>query len=77
MGNLKNPVKAIRAFCVECMGGNATYVKECTTETCPLHPFRNGKNPYRTRQLTDEQRQAAAERLRAARERKTKEAQHE
>lgn len=78
MADIRSPAKAIRAFCIECMGGNSNYVRECTTTSCSLHPFRFGKNPYRTpRQLTEEQKQAAAERLRAVREAKTKEAQYE
>jgi len=43
----KNPVKAIREFCKECMGGQANLVKDCTTEVCALHDFRMGKNPFR------------------------------
>ena len=72
-----NPVKAIREFCLQCCGGKAVDVKECTSTICPLKPFRFGKNPYRTkRTMTDEQREKAAERLKAAREKKC-EAAHE
>jgi len=67
----KNPVKAIREFCVECCGGSSTEVKSCTSVNCALHPFRLGKNPYRTkREMTDEQREAAKNRLAEARKRK-------
>lgn len=76
MANLQNPTKAIQAFCNECMGGNKYWVKDCRTEACPLWPFRMGKNPYRMgRQMTDEQKQAAVQRLCAARQRKFEEAQ--
>lgn len=64
-----NPVKAIRAFCVDCCGGSTNEVKLCPSVRCALYPFRFGRNPYRTkRELTEEQRVAAAERLRIARE---------
>ena len=64
-----NPVKAIRAKCLDCCCGQLREVERCPVEQCALHPFRFGKNPYRSRrELTDEQRRAAAERLRRARE---------
>ena len=63
MEKITSPLKAIKAFCVDCMGGQPTYVKDCTSTNCPLYAFRMGKNPYNTRQLTDEQRKAASERM--------------
>lgn len=77
MANLKSPVKAIHAFCVDCMGGHESYIKTCTTDTCPLHPFRLGKNPYLKRELTPEQRATMVARLAAGKQRKLEEAQHE
>lgn len=66
-----NPVKAIRAFCIDCCGGSAYEVKLCTAPKCALYPFRLGKNPYRTkREMTEEQRAEAAERLAKARQNK-------
>lgn len=66
---LKNPVKAIRAKCLDCCCSQLREVELCPSERCPLWPFRFGRNPYRTkRELTEEQRVAAAERLRIARE---------
>lgn len=66
-----NPVKAIRAFCVDCCGGSVYEVKLCTAPNCALYPFRLGKNPYRTkREMTEEQRAEAAERLAKARQNK-------
>ena len=60
-----NPVKAIRAFCVECCGGSSNEVKLCPSVRCALYPFRFGKNPFRAkRELTDEQRAALSERMR-------------
>lgn len=59
-----NPVKAIRAYCLECVCGSSEEVKRCHIEECPLYPFRFGKNPFRTkREYTEEQRRAMASRL--------------
>lgn len=41
-----SPKNAIRAFCVECMGGMIAEVDRCTSLKCSLYPFRMGKNPY-------------------------------
>ena len=68
MSEIKNPVKAIREFCMECCGGSSADVRDCTSVVCPLKPFRFGKNPYRSkREMTVEQKEAACERLRNAR----------
>ena len=66
----KSPVKAIREFCIECMGGrdsegNAKRISECQVPVCPLFEFRLGKNPYHTQNLTKEQRMERANRLNA------------
>lgn len=72
MEEIRNPVKAIRAFCVECCGGSSNEVKLCPATECQLYAFRFGKNPYRTkREMSEEQKAAAAERLRRARKQKT------
>lgn len=64
----KNPVKAIREFCLDCCGESSSAVKECTAVNCALYPFRLGKNPFRTkREMTDEQKEAAKIRLAEAR----------
>ena len=66
---ITNPVKAIRAFCIDCCGGSSNEVKLCTAPKCALYPFRLGKNPYRTKRvMTDEQRAEATERLAKARQ---------
>lgn len=65
-----SPLSAIKEFCIDCMGGQPRMVKGCTAEKCPLYPFRTGHNTLRQRQMTDEQRQLAAERLKQAREAK-------
>lgn len=40
------PKNAIRAMCVNCMGGYVAEIARCTSKGCPLHPFRMGKNPF-------------------------------
>lgn len=41
------PTKAIRKYCLSCCLEQPIEVKLCPDDTCPLHPFRMGKNPYR------------------------------
>ncbi len=65
---ITSPIKAIRAYCIECSGGNMAEVRECTVKHCELYAFRFGKNPYIKRTMTEEQRAASAERLKKARE---------
>jgi hypothetical protein len=65
---LKSPVKAIREFCIECMGGrgNEGYMKQisdCGSPDCAVFEFRFGKNPYHNQHLTAEQRKERADRL--------------
>jgi len=70
---ITSPMKAIRAFCVECCGGSAHEVSLCPAKECQLYEFRFGKNPYRSkREMSEEQKAAASERLRLAREKKGK-----
>lgn len=47
IGNIRNRATAIRAYCISCQGFELTGVKECPSLTCPLHPFRMGKDPFR------------------------------
>lgn len=71
MANLQNPVKAIHAFCTECIG-SVRDIPKCPSKGCALYPFRTGKNPYRAeRRLTEEQIEKRRETLAKARE-KTK-----
>lgn len=66
---IRSPLRAIKANCLECCCGQQNEVKLCTCSTCPLYPFRLGRNPFvKKRVMTEEQRAAAAERLRKARE---------
>jgi hypothetical protein len=41
------PVKAIRAKCLDCCGGDKPEVRDCAAINCPLHPYRMGRNPNR------------------------------
>lgn len=69
---IQSPLKAIRANCLQCVGGSAYEVRTCTAKNRYLFPFRFGKNPYtKKREMTEEQRAEAADRLRKARERRT------
>ena len=67
-----NPIKAIREKCLDCCCYQKEEVKLCTCTDCPLYPFRMGKNPFRKkRELSEEQREQAAERLQSARKAKS------
>jgi hypothetical protein len=60
----KNPLKALRARCLDCCCGAASEVRKCTAVNCPSWPFRMGINPFREKRvLSPEQRQAMAKRL--------------
>jgi len=39
-----SPLKAIRSFCLECVGYQQAEVKDCMGDECPLFKFRYGKN---------------------------------
>ena len=59
-----NVLKAIRLKCLDCCCDSANEVKLCPCEKCPLHPFRFGKNPYRTKkEYTEEEKKAMADRF--------------
>ena len=63
-GVITSRAKAIRAKCLDCCCGQYKEVKHCPATTCPLYPFRLGKDPFRkARTYTDEQREAARKRL--------------
>lgn len=64
------PLSAIKAFCIDCLGGQPKLVKGCTSKNCPLWPYRTGHNTNSKRTMTDEQCRAASERLKKAREAK-------
>lgn len=41
------PVKAIRAWCLDCSGFQPKEVRLCLHTACPLYFYRFGKNPNR------------------------------
>lgn len=58
-GGVDSYKTAIRAHCVECMGGLVQSIKGCTSITCSLYPFRMGENPFDARtQKAKQQREA-------------------
>ena len=59
-----SPLKAIRAKCLECSNGSFAEVRLCPIVDCNLYFWRFGKNPNRKRELSPEQRQVAADRMR-------------
>ena len=67
---MATPLSAIHNFCISCMGDQPRLVKDCTTKSCPLWPYRTGHNINSKRTMTEEQRQMAVERLKKAREAK-------
>lgn len=69
-GIIGGPVlDAIRAKCLDCCADQRAEVAKCTAAKCALWPFRMGTNPFRAkREMSDEQRAAAGDRLRRARE---------
>lgn len=48
---IKNRATAIRAYCYWCQGGFSPGIRECASITCPLWPFRLGKDPLRGYEL--------------------------
>lgn len=44
---ITTPLKSIRAFCVECQGGNQKATILCISLDCALYAYRQGKNPAR------------------------------
>ena len=39
------PMRAIRLFCVECMGGSYREIAGCADKWCPLYLYRTGRKP--------------------------------
>ena len=71
--NIKHgPAKAIRLFCIECMGGQKRFVKDCESAHCALWHFRMGKDPRRSKSVSDARRRELSERMRSRRALKEK-----
>ena len=65
----KNPLKALRARCLDCCCGVASEVRKCTAVMCPSWSFRMGTNPHREKRvLSPEQKAARVKRLAKCRE---------
>ncbi|MEZ5902559.1 MAG: hypothetical protein R3D88_04510 [Alphaproteobacteria bacterium] len=63
-GHIKQPLlKIIRKKCLDCCAGQHSEVRICHITACPLWPYRMGKNPFHERRMTDEQKEAATQRL--------------
>ena len=43
----RNLLHVIRDFCLDCMGGQPSYVRKCTSVGCDLWPYRLRSNPFR------------------------------
>lgn len=51
---IKNPLKAIRQNCLDCVCGSEKEVRLCPSTVCPLYPFRFGYNPYYSKVLNSQ-----------------------
>ena len=72
------PIKAIRAKCIECSGGNRVEADRCQIKDCSLYAYRHGKSPNRKpRVLTEEQREKMRINLERAREKRFQDAEAE
>jgi len=57
-GIVCSPILAVvRAKCLDCCGGQSDEVRKCISIRCALWPYRMGSNPFRTVNLTDEERE--------------------
>jgi hypothetical protein len=60
----QNPLRAIRAKCLDCCCGSAAEVRKCVATDCALWPFRLGTNPFRKRgTLSEDERRKRVARL--------------
>lgn len=68
-----SPSKSIRMWCLECACGRSG-VAICADDSCPLWPFRFGKNPFskRGQNATPEDRKKRSERMKKCHELKRK-----
>lgn len=57
----------IRNKCLDCCAGQTGEVRTCPATACDLWPYRMGTNPFAKRELTPEQKKAAAQRMADAR----------
>jgi hypothetical protein len=45
LGHPESPIKAIRSKCRDCVYSDAE-IRKCVQASCPLWPFRMGRNPF-------------------------------
>ena len=68
---ITSPLEAIKEMCIDCCGGEKSWVIDCTDKKCALYSFRLGKNPYRkSKEYTEEEKEILKERIKNAREAK-------
>ncbi len=48
------PIKAIRAKCLDCSGGQYIEVKLCPIKDCTLYPYRMGRRPKKGVDIPDD-----------------------
>lgn len=46
LGHPASPIRAIRAKCLDCSGGQPSEVRKCVALNCPLWPMRMSSNPF-------------------------------
>lgn len=46
MPEIRKPLQAIKAKCLDCSCGSREEVRLCPCKTCALYAFRHGKNPF-------------------------------
>lgn len=49
---VKTPIKAIRAKCLDCTCGHPAEVRNCTLKSCALYPYRMGHRPKKNPENT-------------------------
>ena len=58
-----SPMRALRKHCLDCCNDSPNEVRHCPCTTCPLWPFRMGKNPWRL-PLSTKERERRSEAMR-------------
>jgi len=74
--NRKTPVRSMRLKCLDCCGWNRAEVTKCEITTCPLWPYRNGRNPgykERRKNITLSEKKKLTKQLAVARKKKSQE----
>jgi hypothetical protein len=59
-------LSVIRDKCLDCCCGQEAEVRKCVAVTCALWPYRMGSNPFRSVNLSDEERERRRARLKAS-----------